>query len=1201
MAFVVLFIGLFLPGFVYSGLVIAPLDLIDNCQSFETGSDLSYNWVLPRLNNDVKFIKFEVRAEHGALIGLSRQNMVLDSMYEIEIGADFNSRTIIRRCHQCTAAATDNKPGRLSITEPRVFWILSYQGIVAVGSDSSLEPFLVWIDRHPLEINHIGFTSDGVGGWWKFSKYPGTFTSTTTGDNCVLYPFVKLPNGNFEIEFSIKWTGTAALELAKEQKSKNCYYIVLTHAESDLSAEIRFNEQTLISTTYSPSQPIESDNPADFYVRVVNNNLQIGEQYMEPFLELPGVNATFIRHLGYSSFISDSADWYFPDMIPDVIGYTESLSEAEDCLCYRDIQVFYTDGESASLFAIHGYLVGEYQLEFKLKAEGRARIMLTDSTMGSTDRYNIVFDDGHSSGNNQTSYISLNGEVLQSIHNDLLSSSTNRPFYIRYTQEKLSVGHEGNPPMLTVEDVPYDAVQYIRFQTEHGEKGRWTFYDVQVESTVGLEPVPHDTHVYSYHTSGPAQPIYPFAPLSSEKFEFIFDVQSGGNAFVSLSPLPIDQKSYMFVFDRIANEQTSSVVLCDHQVFDEDKDSLLSKNEFTKIYIRRQESVLLAGKVGEDPILEIQGVVEPPPRFINFGNLNGDATQWRFYNVSPAARGEVSIYLQALGAPVYDLQIPPGDFMFLFSAMVTDVTYLFFSSEPKYEQGVGYKLTFANADSVGTSRVDVAFNGVAIASYSGKRLSLGDRAYLFVQLVDSALSIGISGEDAPLLHLLDVDRDSLKFIGLQRATTGIDMWTFFGLKYIGEKGHDDRVKVTDKPTPVPDKAPEPSTEPRQPIITREPPPEGNATGIDSGAGSSGSGQPGGTIIDAVGDGNTVPAVEPPNYHPPIEMSGDIVNVTTDGVSGYINKIGPLDLAIGSRGQFSVKAEKNVAVALISHNGSDTDYYEMLIGTDGNLKTELKRCVDSVCYTVMSEDTPYILKSIKKTLFFIEVIPSIDGLLKIRLGKGDVLDIESTTLLSYEDSDPLKIEYVGIRTYEVSGDWTIHHKILLPEDLTFFETGAGESVHYFPLAHHVNSLLTDSKPEGVSRFEFAVTSQSAVTLSISADRGDQPDRYVIRIGIDGNRKVSLYRCEATNCTLLETALESGVLNLIGPTSFFLELSTIADRALFIRLGKVGGIDWVDRKLLLYTIPRPLRVAFVGFSTPNSVGSWAINEFILYDIH
>lgn len=86
------------------------------------------------------------------------------------------------------------------------------------------------------------------------------------------------------------------------------------------------------------------------------------------------------------------------------------------------------------------------------------------------------------------------------------------------------------------------------------------------------------------------------------------------------------------------------------------------------------------------------------------------------------------------------------------------------------------------------------------------------------------------------------------------------------------KGHDDRVKVTDKPTPVPDKAPEPSTEPPS-IITRPPPPEGNATEIDSGAGSSGSGQPAGTIIDAVDGGNTVPAVEPPNYHPPIEMSG----------------------------------------------------------------------------------------------------------------------------------------------------------------------------------------------------------------------------------------------------------------------------------------------------------------------------------------
>lgn len=54
-----------------------------------------------------------------------------------------------------------------------------------------------------------------------------------------------------------------------------------------------------------------------------------------------------------------------------------------------DIQVFYTDGESASLFAIHGYSVGEYQLEFKLKAEGRARIMLTESPTGPTDRYNI--------------------------------------------------------------------------------------------------------------------------------------------------------------------------------------------------------------------------------------------------------------------------------------------------------------------------------------------------------------------------------------------------------------------------------------------------------------------------------------------------------------------------------------------------------------------------------------------------------------------------------------------------------------------------------------------------------------------------------------------------------------------------------------------------------------------------------------------
>ena len=91
-----------------------------------------------------------------------------------EIGADFNSRTVIRRCHQCPPIATENKPGRMSGSDARVFWILLYQGIVAVGSDNSLDPFLVWIDRHPLEINHVGFTTNGVGGWWKFSKFPGS-------------------------------------------------------------------------------------------------------------------------------------------------------------------------------------------------------------------------------------------------------------------------------------------------------------------------------------------------------------------------------------------------------------------------------------------------------------------------------------------------------------------------------------------------------------------------------------------------------------------------------------------------------------------------------------------------------------------------------------------------------------------------------------------------------------------------------------------------------------------------------------------------------------------------------------------------------------------------------------------------------------------------------------------------------------------
>ncbi|XP_071484587.1 uncharacterized protein [Diadema antillarum] len=298
------------------------MESIDNCQSFETGTDLSYNWVLPRLSSEAKFVKFEVRAEYSALIALSRESTVLDAMYEIELGSDLNSRAVIRRCHKCDPLVTENTLGRISGERGSVFWILFYQGILAIGLGDSLDPFLVWVDPQPLEVNHVGFTTDGVAGYWTFARYPGVFTSHTTGDACILYPFEKLPKGDFEINFALKWSGTTALQLAEEQKSDNCYYIVLERVEggTELAVEIRLNEQSLISVTYKPVQSLDDDTPAHFYLKFEDQTLKVGEKNSDSIAELTGVNSLFLRYLGYLSFISDAADWYFFNMIPNVVG-----------------------------------------------------------------------------------------------------------------------------------------------------------------------------------------------------------------------------------------------------------------------------------------------------------------------------------------------------------------------------------------------------------------------------------------------------------------------------------------------------------------------------------------------------------------------------------------------------------------------------------------------------------------------------------------------------------------------------------------------------------------------------------------------------------------------------------------------------------------------------------------------------------------
>ncbi|XP_071484588.1 uncharacterized protein [Diadema antillarum] len=774
------------------------------------------------------------------------------------------------------------------------------------------------------------------------------------------------------------------------------------------------------------------------------------------------------------------------------------------------LQVFYTDGNTPSTFAVHSHTTGEYELRFSLQAKGQARIMFASSPTGNTDGYNIVFDDGTDDSERPVSYISLRGDILVSLDEDILSGSTNEPFYIRYHLEQLSIGREEESPLLSIDEVQYKPVQYIRFQTEQGEPGRWTFYNVLVESADELHPFHEKAHFYSYHTSGDTQRIYPFSPLSSEDFELRFDVLTSGNAFLVLSPLPVDQESYTFIFDQVVEAERYSSVLFDEKAIDQHESNFLSTEDYASLYIKKQEKSLIVGRV--------QGIEKPLPRYINFGNLKGETSKWIFYNVSPAAEGEVQIYLQASETPVYDIRIPPGDIKLHFTALVHGRTSLLFSPERKFEATSGYRFAFTNSDILGTNRVDVIQDGVAIASYSGERLSLSDCTNFFLKIVGSDLDFGVDGEETPLFHLSDIDRDSFVFVGLQQSGDGIDIWTFFGLIYIGHEEYPE--ETTSLPPQILNPASTLSpTEGR--VYTRSP--------LSGRPAERASTQRGDT-----GDHTPSPPAES-DINPIVDVSVSTVNVTTNGHEGYRYKVGPFDLRTGSRGQFAVQAEKNAAVALLSKNISETSYYEILIGAEGNVKTELKKCLDSKCYTVVSEDTPYILKSIKKILFFIEVIPSLDGTIQIRVGTGGFLDTSNSRLLvSYEDKNPIHIEYVAVRTYETWGRWTLYQKLLLPV-----------------------------------------------------------------IGANSNREVIIRRCEARNCTLLEVREANGVLVPRKATNFFLEVSFGGKGAPFVRLGKAGGLDSSDENILVYTDSNPPLVVTMGFGTPYSVGRWAINRFIRFE--
>ena len=83
------------------------------------------------------------------------------------IGGWGNTRSVIRRCKQCTNLVTASHTP-LSSTEARSFVVSYRNGRVAVFAGDDLDqPFMEYVDPNPLDVRHVGYST----GWGSTGEF----------------------------------------------------------------------------------------------------------------------------------------------------------------------------------------------------------------------------------------------------------------------------------------------------------------------------------------------------------------------------------------------------------------------------------------------------------------------------------------------------------------------------------------------------------------------------------------------------------------------------------------------------------------------------------------------------------------------------------------------------------------------------------------------------------------------------------------------------------------------------------------------------------------------------------------------------------------------------------------------------------------------------------------------------------------------
>ena len=139
------------------------------CYQFTTGDTTYYDVILAEALGDAREISFSVRAGNNAHIAFFSPSKSSEGVYEIVLGSQNNSQSIIRQSDQGPYEVIASTPNIVSPHEHRKFWADAKNGVVRVGAGSTIGSNLImeWNDTKPHIVTYVGFrTGPGSSGTW---------------------------------------------------------------------------------------------------------------------------------------------------------------------------------------------------------------------------------------------------------------------------------------------------------------------------------------------------------------------------------------------------------------------------------------------------------------------------------------------------------------------------------------------------------------------------------------------------------------------------------------------------------------------------------------------------------------------------------------------------------------------------------------------------------------------------------------------------------------------------------------------------------------------------------------------------------------------------------------------------------------------------------------------------------------------------